>query len=213
MLRRAKRLQSTFDEFCSQYDLPHLMLNQEEWRQIEYLLWITQPFFKFTTALSKTKDVTIHIIFSIYNKLFNHLEASIRQLQRKKVPWKQLMLKALHAAEAKLRQYYSMTDKVPGDLYAISTIIAPQNKLHFFSGKDWEDPVIDYREKYRRSLQDYLKPYRQRLSDTQSPTKAQLSAAQTSELDMLLTPAEPHQSTSSQHDELSRYLQSGKYRS
>ncbi|CAP79491.1 Pc19g00750 [Penicillium rubens Wisconsin 54-1255] len=76
MLRRAKRLQSTFDEFCSQYDQDHFALNQEEWRQIEYLLWITQPFFKFTSLLSKTKDVSIHLIFSIYNKLFAHLEKS-----------------------------------------------------------------------------------------------------------------------------------------
>lgn len=52
------------------------MLDPEEWRQIEYLLWITQPFFKFTTALSKTKDVTIHSVFGIYNKLFEHLETS-----------------------------------------------------------------------------------------------------------------------------------------
>lgn len=74
MLRRAKRLQSTFDEFCSQYDQDHFALNQEEWRQIEYFLWITQPFFKFTTLLSKTKDVSVHLIFSIYNKLFAHLQ-------------------------------------------------------------------------------------------------------------------------------------------
>lgn len=76
MLRRAKRLQSMLDRFCTQYGHPHLMLGPEEWRQIEYLLWITQPFFKFTTALSKTKDVTIHSVFGIYNKLFEHLETS-----------------------------------------------------------------------------------------------------------------------------------------
>lgn len=84
MLRRAKRLQSTFNTFCSQLGLDYMMLDAEEWRQIEYLLWITQPFYQLTTALSKTKDVTIHIVFGIYNKLFDHLELSIRQLQRKK---------------------------------------------------------------------------------------------------------------------------------
>jgi hypothetical protein len=208
MLRRAKRLQSVFDEFCSHYDRLDLKLNQEEWRQIEYLLWITQPFFKFTTALSKTKDVTIHSVFSIYNKLFNHLEASIRQLQRKKVPWKQLMLSALNAAKIKLSKYYSMTDEVPSDLYAIGTIIAPQNKLHFFSTKDWDN---NWRERYRKSLEDYLEPYKQRLSESQPPSKAQSSAAQTSELDMLLAPIAPHQSKLNQHDELTRYLESGKY--
>ncbi|CAI7633413.1 unnamed protein product [Penicillium discolor] len=56
MLQRAKRLQSDFDGFCSQCDQDHFVLNQEEWGQIEYLLCITQPFLKFTTLLSKTKD-------------------------------------------------------------------------------------------------------------------------------------------------------------
>lgn len=79
MLRRAKRLQSIFNTFCSEYGLGDLMLDQEEWRQIGYLLWITQPF-KFTTSLSKTKDITIHIVFEIYNNLFDHLEKSIHQL-------------------------------------------------------------------------------------------------------------------------------------
>ncbi|CRL30059.1 unnamed protein product [Penicillium camemberti] len=125
MLRRAKRLQSTFDEFCSQYDQDHFALNQEEWRQIEYLLWITQPFFKFTTLLSKTKDVSIHLIFSIYNKLFAHLEKSKSALKRKKVAWKQLMLSSLEAAEKKLSHYYNQTDEINNNLYAIGTILSP----------------------------------------------------------------------------------------
>ena len=86
MLRHAKRLQSTFDEFYEHYGQDQFALSAEEWRQIEYLLWITQPFLRFTSLLSQTKDVTIHLVFSIYNKLFDHLEKPIRQLQRKKVP-------------------------------------------------------------------------------------------------------------------------------
>lgn len=156
MLRRAKRLQSTFDEFCSQYDQDHFALNQEEWRQIEYLLWITQPFFKFITLLSKTKDVSIHLIFSIYNKLFAHLEKSKSALKRKKVAWKQLMLSSLEAAEKKLSHYYNQTDEIDNNLYAIGTILSPQHKLKFFEGKDWEDPVNDWRTIYRTSLEEVL---------------------------------------------------------
>jgi hypothetical protein len=85
MLQRAKRLQSVFDELCTKYGHSHLKLDQEQWRQIDYLLCITQPFFKFTNALSKTKDATIHLVFGIYNKLFDHLERSINQLRQKKV--------------------------------------------------------------------------------------------------------------------------------
>lgn len=85
MLQRAKRLQSDLDQYCLTYRVNHLMIDSDEWRQIDYLLCLTKPFFRFTTALSKTKDITIHSVFSIYNMLFDHLEASIRQLRRKKV--------------------------------------------------------------------------------------------------------------------------------
>lgn len=49
------------------------------------------------------------------------------------------MLKALQAAQQKLRDYYSKTDNIRGDLYAIGTIIAPENKLQFFMTDDWSD--------------------------------------------------------------------------
>lgn len=150
MLRRAKRLQSVFDGFCAQYSRHNLQPSQEEWRQIDYLLAITQPFFMFTTTLSKTKDITVHTIFSIYNKLFSYLERSMTQLARKKVNWKAVMLSALKQAKLKLSEYYSMTDDIHNDLYAIGTILAPQNKLHFFSNKEWE-PC--WRVQYRKSLE------------------------------------------------------------
>lgn len=94
MLQRAKRLQSIYNEFCSQpqHALPHLTLDHEEWRQIEYLLCITQPFFKFTTLLSQTRDVSIHLVLSIYNKLLDYLEKSMDALRRKR---------AVEAADAK----------------------------------------------------------------------------------------------------------------
>jgi hypothetical protein len=204
MLRRAKRLQATFDQFCSQNGHDHLILDQEEWRQVEYLLWITQPFFKFTTALCQTKDVTIHAIFSIYNKLFDHLEVSIQQLQRKKVSWKKLMLTALHAAKAKLSAYYRETDNIHGDLFAISTILAPQNKLQFFTDKDWGSEL---REKYRQSFETYVEPYKERLSTSRSSPQASSIGAQTSKIDAIFAP-DFHQSAYS--DEVTQYLKSGK---
>jgi hypothetical protein len=92
--------------------------------------------FKFTTALSKTQDVTIHSIFGIYNRLFDHLDQSIARLRPKRVPWKQLMLNALKAGKQKLGDYYAETDNIPNDLFAIATVIAPQNKFQFFKAKE-----------------------------------------------------------------------------
>ncbi|KAJ5316465.1 hypothetical protein N7476_006772 [Penicillium atrosanguineum] len=68
MLRRTKRLRSFFQPFCDKYERPEM---------VDYLLFITQPFFDFTVKLSKTRDVTTHYVFLIYNKLFEHLELSI----------------------------------------------------------------------------------------------------------------------------------------
>jgi hypothetical protein len=203
MLRRAKRLQSVFDGFCAQYSRHDLQPSQEEWRQIDYLLAITQPFFTFTTTLSKTKDITVHTIFGIYNKLFSHLERSMAQLSRKKVNWKAVMLSALKQAKLKLSEYYSMTDDIHDDLYAIGTILAPQNKLHFFSTKEWE-PC--WRVRYRKSLEDYLVPYQQRYSDTQPISNGHSSADQISDIDMLITSATSFQPQTNAHSELTRYL-------
>lgn len=205
MLQRAKRLRSVFDEFCTKYGHSHLTLDQEQWRQIDYLFCITQPFFKFTNALSKTKDVTIHLVFGIYNKLFDHLERSINQLRQKKVAWKQVMLSALHAAKTKLSQYYSKTDDVHNDIFAIGTMLAPQNKLQFFIGKDWEEGWSD---RYRQSFMDYFEPYKQRLLRNQPSSEAHTSMIQASEFDLEQMIGLTESIQSSQRDELTRYLDS-----
>jgi hypothetical protein len=62
-----------------------MRMDRDEWRQVDYLLSITYPFFKFTSSLSATTDVTIHNVFSIYNALFTHINKAKAQLARKKV--------------------------------------------------------------------------------------------------------------------------------
>lgn len=74
MLRRAKRLHITFDEYCSHHDQPHSALRAEGWQQIDYLIYILQPFFTFTTLVCQTKVSGIHLVFSIHNKLFDLLK-------------------------------------------------------------------------------------------------------------------------------------------
>jgi len=206
MLQRAKRLRSVFDEYCLQWNCPELKLSQEEWRQVDYLLWLTHPFFKFTTALSKTRDVTVHTVFSIYNRLFDHLDQSIEKISPKTVAWKQLMKNALIDGRQKLRDYYYETDLVPNDLYAIATVMEPRNKFQFFNDKDWDD----YRDDYRKSLREMFESYQQRVANTERSTQAQ-SVGQRSELELLLAPQKPWKSNSNRDDELTRYLGSGMY--
>lgn len=165
-----------------------------------------------TTILSKTRDVTVHSVFSIYNTLFGHFKRSIRQLRRKKVPWKKSMLSALEAGQEKLSSYYNKTEQMHGNLYAMATILAPQHKLQFFSSKEWADDSQDWCEIYRKTVQEYILPYKQRLSDSQLLSRHQSPPAYTSELDSFyLTQSATRRSTPGDYDELEKYLGGGMY--
>lgn len=212
MLRRARRLSSTFDMYCELHMQGQFKLNAEQWRQVDYLLYLTQPFYKFTTRLSKTKDVTVHNVFRVYNQLFDHLEASIRQLQRKKVPWKQAMLHALHAGRDKLKIYYTKTQEIHGNLYAVGTILAPQYKLKFFSGGEYGDDG-ESRARYKEYLRQYLEPYQRRLSESQRPPIPS-SPPNDNDFDDLFDedmPRNSQQEKVNSNNELTDYLETGKY--
>ncbi|KAJ6090678.1 hypothetical protein N7499_003392 [Penicillium canescens] len=159
LLRRAKRIRSTYQTFCTESGYNQFFLDREEWRQIDYLLCITRPFYNFTTVLCQTKDVTIHNVFQIYNALFEHFEKSLNQLRRKKVSWKQAMRQALEAGKRKLAVYYGKTTNAHGHLYAIGTILAPSHKLNYFSGDEWSENEYEWRATYRDSFYDYIRPY------------------------------------------------------
>jgi hypothetical protein len=216
MLARVKKLQQAFDAFCSQYDQSHFALSQEQWRQVDYLLCILEPFHRFTTLLCRTKNVTIHRVFKVYNKLFDHLEKSISQLRRKRVAWKQVMLTSLEAAKLKLSVYYRDTDQIEGHIYAVGTILSPQDKLKFFSTSDWDPDLesgVDYRATYRQSLESLLEKYSNSAEEHQrlgAPTMSPMP----DDFDLACALDESQQSQISrpaQSDELTRYLDSSKY--
>lgn len=215
MLRRAKRLQPILNQFCSQFcsqiNQAQFTLSSEEWRQIEYLLSLTQPFFKFTSLLSQTKDVSIHLVFSIYNKLFDHLGKATTQLERKKVGWKQAMLYALEAAQEKLACYYADTDNIHDDLFAIGTIIAPSQKLQFFSGKSWNELGKDWRGRYHQSFKNYFGQYKQQIHDSGLTGKTQSSATTLTELEMICVSQNSQLLIHDDSDELTKYLETSKY--
>jgi hypothetical protein len=187
------------------------VLDDEEWRQVDYLLLITEPFFNFTLELSKTKDVTAHYVFKIYNKLFEHLEQSITQLRRKRIFWKKQMLKALENARTKLDSYYSETDHVPGHIYAINTMLSPKDKFRFFMTEDWDNK---WRETYQKAIKERLIPYKERIAAEESSLDSTLSvrtASGGSKLDKMLSESKDQLTTPK--DELTQYLDSGMFKS
>lgn len=148
-----------------------------------------------------------------YNQLFDHLELSIDRLKRKKVPWKQAMLRALEAGKDKLQDYYSKATHIHGNLYAVGTILAPAYKLQFFSGRAWNENGIEWSEKYLEYLQDYMEIYKHRVSDTRSITRVSIPTVEISNVTALLKRgrSQAEKDSSSYQDELKWYLETGKY--
>lgn len=183
MLRRAERLQFFFNVFCMLYDCCHLKLDPDEWRQVDYLVNITQPFFKYVTLLSKISDSTIHLVYPVYNKLCDHLEKSIQQLSRKKINWKRSMLPALFSSRKMLREYHSKTEESEiGNLYRIGTILAPQNKTELFQTREWQG---NDGAEYQKSLEDRLRGYQSFTRSSQPHTEKTKVSGKASELDLM----------------------------
>src|SRR5438034_3055439 len=100
MLRRAHKLREFIDQWLdNNQHRSSLKLNDMEWKQIEYLIQITYAYHQFCNAISKSKGITIHNVFTIYDQLFNHLEDTIMKLQHKHTSWKLSILFALEVAK------------------------------------------------------------------------------------------------------------------
>lgn len=221
MLNRARQLQPVFDQYCITHSYIQFKLGQEEWRQVEYLLLITKPFFDFTNVLSKTRDVTVHNIFSIYNRLFSHLDNTEKELKRKGVPWKKRMLWALQVAKKKLSRYYTATDnEVYGTFYAIATILCPSKKLQYFDNADWrgmneKGEPVDFMKTYWEVLQKEFQQYQQQQQVTleKEPANAQVSLDPVEdELDLLCGSQTTLQAKADQpEDEITHYLAKGQF--
>ncbi|KAF4219054.1 hypothetical protein CNMCM5878_003909 [Aspergillus fumigatiaffinis] len=210
MLRRARKLRDYFDRYCKDHDYTQFKISDVEWRQIDYLLQLTKPFFQFTMALMKTRDVTIHSVFLVYRKLLEHIESSTQSLSRKTTPWKRAMYDALLAAKQKLRDYYDKTYRDHGFLYATGTMLAPQYKLSAFSDTEYSKCHRETSRHYRDYLRKGFLQYQQQIPDLSFCTTRHQFQHQASELDQLLVPsATSLPSRGNQLDEVDRYLQEG----
>jgi hypothetical protein len=218
MLNRARKLQRLFDQYCTTHQYVQFKLDQEEWRQVDYLLSIMKPFFDATNILSKTQDVSVHHVFSIYNRMFTHLEEAEKKLKYKAIPWKKRMLRALRGAKGKLSKYYSATGTESfGRVYAIATILCPSKKLRYFDSDEWkgedeDGQPIDFMKIYRDALQKEFTQYQQRFAP--QVLLGDIEAAQgamENPLDSWVDSQPTVQAEMEQpEDEITRYLAKGK---
>lgn len=212
MLRRAKRLRSFIVTFYKDYNYPEFALNDNQWRQVDYLLYLTRPFFDYTLALSKTRDVTSYLVFQIYNLLFEHIERSRMQLQRKRVVWKKQILISLEASYTKLREYYKETDYMRGHIYTVYTILSPDSRFQFFLSNNWSD-AKELRDQYRVAFRDTLTPIQARLTAAKGPQESSSGSTPRSFLHNLVRTQKSHSKSTPGGlglaiDKLTQYLDS-----
>jgi hypothetical protein len=130
----------------------------------------------------------------------------MKQLRRKRIPWKKQMLEALEAGRLKLDEYYSQTDNIRGHIYAVVTMLAPANKFQFFLSNDWDKKCRDI---YRKAVEDAVAPYKERLANNNASGNSPISSRPMSKLDEMLDGSDYQPSIGT--DELKQYLDSGGY--
>ncbi|KAJ5152474.1 hypothetical protein N7492_009754 [Penicillium capsulatum] len=207
MLRRARRLRNIIDKYCRDHEYPQFKITDVEWRQIDYLVDLTKPFFQFTMALMKTKDVTIHSVFLVYRKLLEHIERSNQKLKKKTTPWKKDMYGALLVAKQKLKEYYEKTYRDHGFLYGTGTLLAPQYKLAVFDDREYSTCHDGTSKRYCEYLRTCFMQYQQQNPEMLFRTVQRPSLLHSSELDRLLQPLHAGMvNEGAEHDEVDRYL-------
>ena len=96
--------------------LEKLNVSNSEWRQIDFIIKLLEPFKTWIKSLDKTQGLIIYKAFVVYNLLFNHLE-SLRTQKRPDLNF------AIKAAIEKLSKYYSKTIGKDRIIYNISAVI------------------------------------------------------------------------------------------
>jgi len=82
--------------------------------------------------MSKTRGVTIHRVFQVYQDIFDHLEMQISKLERKLMQCKVDIREGLVKAKLKAASYYGNTESPGSLLFGIGTCLNPYCKLNLF---------------------------------------------------------------------------------
>jgi hypothetical protein len=127
MLIKTFVLKKTLQKYHDKHEAKYLRLIETEWSQVQYFINLTKLFSIFIKKINQFKYFTIHQIFKIYDKFFDHFDQARNKLNRKKLFWKRIMLKDLIAADDKLRQYYAKTQDSLNFLYEKTILLSSQN--------------------------------------------------------------------------------------
>ncbi|KAJ5622259.1 hypothetical protein N7528_005491 [Penicillium herquei] len=146
-----RRLRNLIAPFCAHYGYEELLLDDEEWLQVDQLLCIMEPFVQVISDLTFEKQSSIQSVLNYYQILFQDLEYSMKQLREERVPWKRQIFDSLEVCREELAGYHEQTTQ--NSIYAVSTMLAPDLKFQFFRSDDWEKEKLDiYRSSFEQAL-------------------------------------------------------------
>ncbi len=162
MLIRALSLKKTLQRYHDKHEAKYLRVFDMKWSQMKYLIDLIKLFCVFIKRIDQFKSFTIHQVFEIYDKLFDHLNRARTKLFRKKIAWKKIMLEELIAANAKFRQYYAKTQESLDHLYEKADLLTSNRKDAIFQRSNWKvsNDETSWNEIYWSAFQDqYEKEY------------------------------------------------------
>lgn len=143
LLERAYRLRDFTREWLKNpkyTDCRALYTTEDEWKVVLYVMEVLRPFRYWTLWMSKRQTVTLHQVVMVYNDMFDHMDAVMRALVKKRTPWKEDLYFAVQAARQKLTKYYSEVRPETGMLLIAAHILDPYRKLRSF--RKW-DKALD----------------------------------------------------------------------
>ena len=140
LLERANQLREITQEsfqnpkYC---DHQPLFTTQDEWTMVKYIMEVLRPFRYWTLWMSKRHMVPLHHVITVYNDMFNHMDAIMRDLAMKKTGWTEDLFFAVKLARQMLSKDYSEVTPTTGKLVTSAHILDLFQKLQ--SWRTWDN--------------------------------------------------------------------------
>jgi len=124
--------------YIQQQHFFQLEISESEWKRVEFLLEVLEPFKKCNDRMEATKRPGIEKVFWIYETLFNELDRLAELIDRsdgEEGDWIEELHPAFLAMRAKLTKYYTGTSKP--SVYGDGMILDPRLKLYLTTQPEW----------------------------------------------------------------------------
>jgi len=138
MCERGVYLRKAIDTYVQQQAFFHLEISQQEWKRVEFLLDILEPFKRCNDRMEGTKRPGIEKVFWVYETLFNEIDRLVEAMDNvigRDSQWIRELLPAFQAMRAKLTKYYDKT--ATPFVYGDGMILDPRLKLYLTKQSQW----------------------------------------------------------------------------